>query len=81
MPEYAVQSAAFSPAIHAGRLAPNGAAFADKQERTDMVLAAVAQYVERNFAGGMVADFPGLGLVLEVKVRPIIPSGPTTPSG
>ncbi len=66
---YAVQAAAFSEAIHVGRVNAKGDGFADKQERTDMVLAAVAQYVRRNFDGGMTVDFPALGLLLEVKVR------------
>lgn len=71
MSTYAVQAASLSAAIHVGRLTAKGDAFTEKQERTDMVLAAVAQYVQRNFDGGMVADFPGLGVVLEVRVRPI----------
>ncbi|MGZ6772573.1 MAG: DUF7446 family protein [Mycobacteriaceae bacterium] len=71
MAEYGVQPGLFGEAIHVGRLNAKGTAFTEKQDRTDMVLAAVAQYVEENFDGGMVADFPGLGLVLEVKVRPI----------
>lgn len=66
--KYAVQSAAFSEAIHVGKLNSKGNAFADKEEATDMVLASVAQYVLSNFDGGMTCDFPGLGLTLEVKV-------------
>lgn len=71
MSEYAVQAATFSEAIHVGRLDTKGEAFADKQERTDMVLAAVAQYVERNFAGGMATTFPSLGIRLTVHVEPM----------
>lgn len=71
MTKYAVQAADLSSAIHVGRVAKDGKSFADKEEATDMVIAAVGQYVEKNFAGGMVADFPGLGIEVEVSVRPI----------
>lgn len=70
-----MQAAAFSKSIHVGRLTKAGDAFADKQERTDMTLAAVAQYVDRNFSGAMNATFPGIGLALEVRVRPLDPEG------
>lgn len=71
MAEYAIQNAAFTEAIHIGRLNPAKTAFADKQERTDMVLAVVGQYVAEHFEGSMRADFPGLGFVLDVQVTPI----------
>lgn len=69
--EFAVQAAAFSDAIHVGRLNKARDAFVEKQDRTDMVLAAVAQYVERHFAGGLEATFPGIGLRLRVDVSPL----------
>lgn len=69
--EYGVQAAAFTEAIHVGRLNKARTMFlADKQEATDMVLAAVAQFVERNFDGGMETTFPSLGLRLTVHVEP-----------
>lgn len=68
--EYAAQAGSFSAAIHVGRLNKARTAFLDKQERTDIVLAAVAQYVQRHFDGGMTADFPDLDLVLDVRVSP-----------
>lgn len=71
MAEFAVQAAQLSEAIHVGRVDASGSAFLEKQERTDMVLAAVAQYVERNFDGGMEATFPGIGLKLNVRVEPL----------
>ncbi|KQP62998.1 DUF7446 family protein [Nocardioides sp. Leaf285] len=74
VPRFAVQAAAFSEAIHIGRLTRTGVGFADKEEATDMTLAAVAQYVERNFGGGMDCDFPGLGVRLSVKVEPLSPT-------
>lgn len=72
MTEYAVSSGMLAEAIYVGRLNPKGDAFAVKQERTDMVLAAVAEFVQNHYAGGMTATFPGLGLELEVKVRPLV---------
>lgn len=66
---YVVQAAAFSEGIHVGRVNAKGDGFAEKQDRTDMVLAAVAQYVRRNFDGGMTVDFQALGLLLDVRVR------------
>lgn len=74
MAEYAVQAASFSEAIHIGRLTANGDTFADKQERTDMVLAAVGQYVERNFGGAMRVTFPGLGFDMEINLSAREPS-------
>ena len=75
MSEYGVQAAAFGNAIHVGRLNKARTMFlADKQDGTDMVLAAVAQYVERNFDGGMRTTFPGLGLEVEITVRPTTPT-------
>ena len=75
MSEYAVSPGMLSEAIYVGRLNAKGTAFTEKQERTDMVLAAVAEFVQQHYAGAMIADFPGLGLVLEVKVKPITPGG------
>lgn len=69
--KFAVQAAAFSPAIFVGRLTKKQDAFLDKEEATDMVLAAVAQYVMRAFDGAMQATFPKMGLTLEIKVTPL----------
>lgn len=68
---YAIQAGHLSAAIYAGRLNADQTAFTDKQDRTDMTLAAVGTYVRDHFNGGMVADFPGMGFVLEVTVKPI----------
>lgn len=67
---YAVQASALTETIYVGHLNSKGDAFLGKRDRTDMVLAAVAEYVKRNFDGGMTATFPRLdgGLRLEVKV-------------
>lgn len=73
MSKYAVKAGYLSASIFVGRINTQQDAFLDKEEATDMSLAAVAQYVHEHFNGGMVADFPGLGLVLEVNVRPIDP--------
>lgn len=70
--KFGVQASPLTGVIHVGRLNKAQTNFADKETGTDMVLAAVGQYVQQNFSGGMVADFPGLGFVLEVQVRPII---------
>lgn len=69
--KYGVQAAVLSEAIHVGRLNAAGDAFADKEADTDMVLAAVTQYVQRNFDGGLAVTFPGLGLEMTVKVGPL----------
>lgn len=81
---FGVQAGWLSSGIHVGRLNKNGNAFVQKEEATDMVLAAVAQYVMRNFGdseggGGMAATFPRLGLNLEVKVTPMVSGNEETP--
>lgn len=73
--KYAVAAGQFSESIHVGRLNHDRTAFADKETHTDMVLCAVAQYVERHFGGGMEATFPGVGLRLTVKAEPLNPTG------
>lgn len=55
--KYGVQAAAFHEAIHIGRIDKAGTQFLDKEDATDMVLAAVAQYVRQNFGGGLTMDF------------------------
>lgn len=73
--KYGVAPSHFTDAIYVGRLNRDQSAFSDKETHTDMVLCAVAQYVERHFDGGMKATFPGVGLRLTVKVEPLIPPG------
>lgn len=75
MSEYGIQAAHFREGIDVGRLNTKRTAFADKHDATDMALAAVAQYVELHFGGGLDATFPGLGLALEVRTKPL--PGPT----
>lgn len=70
-----MQAGHLGPHIYVGTYKTGGHAFTRKQERTDMVLAAVAQYVERHFDGGMRADFPGLGVVVDIKVQPLASEG------
>lgn len=70
---YAVQASPFTDAINIGRVNRKGDAFIDKEEATDMVLAAVGQYVIANFKGGMSATFPSMGFAVEVKVSPLVP--------
>lgn len=69
--EYGVQAAWIQEQIHVGRLNKARTEFLDKTDATDMVLAAVAQYVERNFDGGMETTFTRLGLRLTVRVEPL----------
>lgn len=77
LPRYGVQAAHLSEAIHVGRIHPSGERFSDKEDATDMVLGAVAQYVLHNFAlpdrtgGAMETTFPRQGLALRVTVTPI----------
>lgn len=71
MTKFAVQAGSLSPTIHVGRANAAGDAFVEKEQVTDMVLAAVAQYVQQHFDGGMEVDFPGLGIKMAVKVEPI----------
>lgn len=69
MSEYGIQAAHFREGIDVGRLNAKRTAFTDKHDATDMTLAAVAQYVELHFGGGLDATFPELGLALEVRTR------------
>jgi hypothetical protein len=69
--KFGVHSAYFSPDISIGSLAPDGSGFTEMQESTDMILAAVAQFIERHHGDGLTVEFPGLGFVLEAKVRPL----------
>lgn len=71
-PKYAVHAALFSEAIYVGRVNADRTAFAEKEDLADMVLAAVAQYVERNFDGGLYVTFPGLGIALTAKVTALV---------
>jgi len=71
MTEYGVQSAGLHEAIHVGRLNKTRTEFLDKADCTDMVLAAVARYVEDNYHGGLGMTFPGLGLEMFVQVKPL----------
>lgn len=69
--KYAVQASGMTPVIHVGRVGKSGDAFLDKEDATDMILAAVGQYVRQNFGGGMRVTFPGLGFEVEVRVSPL----------
>lgn len=77
---YAAGVGPISGAIYVGRLDKSGTGFAEKQDRTDMVLAVVGEYVQRNFNGGMVATFPALGFAVDVKVTPLDEDDDTRPT-
>ena len=68
--KYGVQAGSLAAAIYVGRLNAEMNAFVEKEVATDMAIAAVAQYVERHWGGGMVIEFPGLGIDVEVTVTP-----------
>lgn len=74
MPKFAVSAGYMTESIYVGRVSQSGNSFIQKEDATDMVLAAVAQYVMRNFdnghGGGMHTTFPRLGIELEIKVWP-----------
>jgi hypothetical protein len=56
--KFAVQAAAFQPAIHVGRINKAATAFLDgKEDATDMVIRAVADYATRNFGGALKAEY------------------------
>lgn len=69
--KFAVMAGYMTDNIYVGRINKAGNAFIQKEEATDMVLAAVAQYVLRNFEGGMQTTFPKLGIELEIKAYPV----------
>lgn len=78
--KYAVMAGYMTDNIYVGRINKAGNAFLSKEEATDMVLAAVAQYVIRNFAndkggGGMHTTFPKLGIEVEIRVWPVSGNG------
>lgn len=66
--KFGVMGGGWSKTIWVGRLSKRGDVFLEKEDATDMVLAAVAEYVRSHFDGGLVATFPGMGFDLEVKV-------------
>lgn len=67
--KYGVQSAVFSDGIHVGRLNDAETEFIDKEEASDMVLFAVAKYVQTHFDSKMICDFPDAGLEIEISVK------------
>lgn len=73
--EFGVQTSSFAPTIWVGRITgpAKRRVFGDKQDLTDMVLAAVAQYVAVHFKGGLKVDFPSLNLEMTVRVKRIRP--------
>lgn len=70
--KFAVTAGYMSDKIYVGRVSASGNNYIQKEEATDMVLAAVAQYVIRNFEGGMHTTFPRLGIELEVRAYPLV---------
>lgn len=71
MSKYAVSPGALSGEILVGELNSAGDAFKDKEPLTDMVIAAVAEYVADQYDGGMEAEYPALGFRVVVTVTPI----------
>jgi hypothetical protein len=70
--KFGVMAGYILPHIYVGRISKNGREFLPgKEEATDMVLAAVAEYTMRNFDGGLAVDFPRLGLALVVNVTAV----------
>ena len=71
-PKYGIQASSFREAILVGRINKAGTEFLDKEEATDEVLAAVANYVRQHFEGGLTMDFtsktgkPGFTLTVTV---------------
>jgi len=71
-PKYGVQTSFFREGIYVGRLNKAGTEFLDKEDRTDMILAAVAEYARQHFDGGLTMDFtskagkPGFTLTVTV---------------
>lgn len=79
--KYAVMAGYMTDNIYVGRVNKAGNAFLSKEEATDMVLAAVAQYVMRNFdipeknRAGTHTTFPKLGIEVEIRVWPVSGNG------
>lgn len=71
MSKYAVSPGALSGEILVGELNSAGDAFKDKEPLTDMVIAAVAEYVVDQYEGSMEATYPVLGFKVVVTVTPI----------
>lgn len=67
-----VRSSKLREAIHVGRTNAKGDAFLpDKEEATDLVLFAVAEYVRDNYDGGLDMTFPNANMKLTFTVEPI----------
>lgn len=71
MSKYAVSTGALSGEILVGELNSAGDAFKDKEPLTDMVIAAVAEYVADQYEGSMEVTYPVLGFKVVVTVSPI----------
>lgn len=67
-PRFGIQSAVFSPVIHAGELSADGASFNRKEDATGMALRSVADYVVRHFDGASQIEFAD-GLIMDVEVH------------
>ena len=76
----AIQSSPLTGAIYVGPLNRDGTAFLRKEDRTDDILLAVAQFVQQNFNGGMEMTFRsttgGADLRLNVTVTQTAPGKP-----
>ena len=67
-PRFGIQSAVFSPVIHAGELSADGASFNQKEDATGLALRSVADYVVRHFDGSSQIEFAD-GLIMDVEVH------------
>lgn len=77
MSKYAIQASVIGKQIHIGRLNKAGRVFLEKQVATDEALHAVADFVRRNFGGGMSMTFQaadGEEFEMNVIVKAITPT-------
>lgn len=70
--KFAVMASTLSENIYVGKASEKQDSFVQKEEATDMVLFATAQYVSRNFDGGLEVTFPKGGIKMTVKVEPMV---------
>lgn len=86
-PKYGVQASFFHEAIYVGRVNKAGTEFLDKEEATDLILAAVADYTRQHFDGGLTMDFtsktgkPGFTLTVTVSEHELAAAAPSTTEG
>ena len=86
-PKYGVRASFFHEAIYVGRINKAGTEFLDKEEATDLILAAVADYARQHFDGGLTLDFtsktgkPGFTLTVTVSEHELATTAPSSAEG